>query len=68
MVLNASHLFNLLDARRAISVTERARFIGRVRALSQAVAEAYLERRSALGFPLCGGASSVNEATNGVRP
>jgi len=68
MVLKASHLFNLLDARRAISVTERARFIGRVRALSQAVAEAYLERRSALGFPLCGGTSSVNEATNGVRP
>ncbi len=55
-VLKASHFFNLLDARHAISVTERARFIGRVRALSQAVAEAYYARREALGFPLCGGA------------
>ncbi len=54
-VLKASHLFNLLDARHAISVTERARYIGRVRALSQAVAEAYYARREALGFPLCGG-------------
>ncbi len=53
-VLKASHLFNLLDARHAISVTERARYIGRVRALSQAVAEAYHARREALGFPLCG--------------
>jgi len=55
MVLKASHYFNLLDARHAISVTERARYIGRVRALSQAVAEAYFERREALSFPLCKG-------------
>ncbi len=55
MVLKASHCFNLLDARHAISVTERARYIGRVRALSQAVAAAYFERREALGFPLCNG-------------
>ncbi len=53
MVLKASHTFNLLDARHAISVTERARYIGRVRALSQAVAQAYYQRREALGFPMC---------------
>jgi glycyl-tRNA synthetase alpha chain len=53
MVMKASHAFNLLDARHAISVTERARFIGRVRALSRAVAEAYFQSREALGFPLC---------------
>ena len=56
-VLKASHTFNLLDARRAISVTERHRFILRVRNLSRLVAEAYLARREALGFPgLTGGA------------
>lgn len=54
MVLKASHTFNLLDARRAISVTERARFIGRVRGLAKAVAEAYYARREALGFPMLG--------------
>ena len=53
MVLKASHNFNLLDARHAISVTERARFIGRVRALSKAVAEVYYQKRESLGFPLC---------------
>jgi len=52
-VLKASHRFNLLDARHAISVTERARYIGRVRAMAQAVATAYYERREALGFPMC---------------
>ena len=51
-MVKASHTFNLLDARHAISVTERARFIGRVRALSRAVAEAYYERRESLGFPM----------------
>ena len=51
-VLKASHYFNLLDARRAISVTERQRYILRVRALSRLVAEAYYESRKALGFPL----------------
>lgn len=55
MMLKASHTFNLLDARHAISVTERARFIGRVRALSRAVAEAYYARREALGFPMLRG-------------
>jgi len=52
MVIKASHLFNLLDARHAVSVTERQRYILRVRQLSMAVAEAYYESREALGFPL----------------
>ncbi|MDH5216255.1 MAG: glycine--tRNA ligase subunit alpha [Gammaproteobacteria bacterium] len=52
MVLKASHTFNLLDARHAISVTERARFIGRVRTLARAVANAYYENREKLGFPM----------------
>ena len=50
-VCKASHSFNLLDARRAISVTERQRYILRVRKLSQAVAEAYFAQREKLGFP-----------------
>ncbi|NCF61474.1 MAG: glycine--tRNA ligase subunit alpha [Gammaproteobacteria bacterium] len=50
-VLKASHTFNLLDARRAISVTERQRFILRVRDLSRRVAESYYNSREALGFP-----------------
>jgi glycyl-tRNA synthetase alpha chain len=53
MVLKASHTFNLLDARHAISVTERQRYILRVRNLAKAVAEAYYARREALGFPMC---------------
>lgn len=52
MVVKASHVFNLLDARHAISVTERQRFILRVRQLSRGVAQAYYETREALGFPL----------------
>ena len=51
--LKASHTFNLLDARRAISVTERQRYILRVRALSKAAAVAWYQSREALGFPLC---------------
>ncbi|QYZ66072.1 MAG: glycyl-tRNA synthetase [Gammaproteobacteria bacterium (ex Lamellibrachia satsuma)] len=51
-VLKASHTFNLLDARHAISVTERQRYILRVRSLSRAVAQAYYESREALGFPM----------------
>jgi len=53
MVVKASHAFNLLDARHAISVTERQRFILRVRTLSRAVAQAYYDSREALGFPIC---------------
>jgi glycyl-tRNA synthetase alpha chain len=52
MVMKASHSFNLLDARKAISVTERQRFILRVRGLARAVAQAYFDSRRALGFPL----------------
>ena len=52
MVMKCSHTFNLLDARGAISVTERAAYIGRVRALSRLVAQAYLDSRQALGFPM----------------
>jgi len=55
-VLKASHTFNLLDARRAISVTERQRFILRVRTLARGVAQAYYTSREALGFPLLRGA------------
>ena len=51
-VMKASHAFNLLDARQAISVTERQRFILRVRSLSRGVAEAYYASRKALDFPL----------------
>ena len=51
----ASHTFNLLDARHAVSVTERQRFILRVRALSRGVAEEYRASREALGFPLMKG-------------
>ena len=52
MVLKCSHTFNLLDARGAISVTERAGYIGRVRALARLVANAYYESREQLGFPM----------------
>ncbi|MGV6806381.1 MAG: glycine--tRNA ligase subunit alpha [bacterium] len=52
MVMKASHAFNLLDARHAISVTERQRFILRVRTLARAVAQAYFDSRKALGFPM----------------
>ena len=51
-VLRGSHSFNMLDARHALSVTERQRYILRVRAMSRQVAEAWLARREALGFPL----------------
>jgi glycyl-tRNA synthetase alpha chain len=50
-VMKASHTFNLLDARRAISVTERQRYILRVRTLSRSVAEVYVAQREKLGFP-----------------
>jgi len=51
-VLKTSHTFNILDARKAISVTERQRFILRVRSLARAVAQAYFESREELGFPM----------------
>ena len=52
MILKAAHTFNLLDARGAVSVTERAGYIGRIRTLSRLVAQAYVEAREALGFPM----------------
>jgi len=58
MALKASHTFNLLDARSAISVTERQRYILRVRTLSRQVAEAYYARRKALGFPMLDGGAA----------
>jgi len=58
-VLKASHTFNLLDARHAISVTERQRFILRVRALARDVARIYYESREALGFPMLDNAAEV---------
>jgi glycyl-tRNA synthetase alpha chain len=54
-VLKCSHTFNLLDARGAISVSERTRFIGRVRALARMAAQAYLAERERLGFPMLKG-------------
>ena len=51
-VMKASHAFNLLDARHAISVTERQRYILRVRTMAKGVAEAYYQSREALGFPI----------------
>ncbi len=53
LAFKASHTFNLLDARRAISVTERQRYILRIRALTKTVAQTYYETREKLGFPLC---------------
>jgi glycyl-tRNA synthetase alpha chain len=51
-ILDASHTFNLLDARRAISVTERQAYILRVRGMARAVAQAYLASRESLDFPM----------------
>jgi glycyl-tRNA synthetase alpha chain len=51
-VLKCSHSFNLLDARGVISVTERVRYIGRIRNLARQVAKLYYAQREALGFPL----------------
>jgi glycyl-tRNA synthetase alpha chain len=62
-MLKASHTFNLLDARRAISVTERQRFILRVRTLARAVAQAYYASREALGFPMLKQAGSADGAS-----
>jgi glycyl-tRNA synthetase alpha chain len=56
LVLKCSHTFNLLDARGAISVTERAAYIGRIRTLARQVAQAYFASREALGFPMLGAA------------
>ena len=64
LVLKASHTFNLLDARHAISVTERQRYILRVRGLARAVAQAYFDSRKALGFPLAAEALRLEVLSN----
>ncbi|MFU8806173.1 MAG: glycine--tRNA ligase subunit alpha, partial [Bradymonadaceae bacterium] len=51
-IMKASHAFNVLDARGAISVTERQKYIGRIRGLSRGIASRYLAKREELGFPL----------------
>jgi glycyl-tRNA synthetase alpha chain len=60
--MKASHSFNLLDARGAISVTERAAYIGRVRNLSRLVAQAYYDSREKLGFPMLPKAAKADQA------
>ncbi len=60
-LIKAAHRFNVLDARGAIGVTERQRFIGRVRVLACLVAEAYLAQRKALGYPLLNGEGKAAE-------
>jgi glycyl-tRNA synthetase alpha chain len=62
-ILKCSHAFNLLDARGVISVTERARYITKVRNMSRQVATLYLEQREALGFPLLKEAKTVATAS-----
>ena len=66
-VMKCSHLFNLLDARGAISVTERAAYIGRVRALSRGVAQTYYDSRERLGFPMLAATPTEPAAAAGVR-
>lgn len=53
--LKCSHTFNLLDARKAVSVAERTRYIGRIRAIARQVAQHYVEQRAEMGFPLLHG-------------
>ena len=67
-MVKASHSFNLLDARHAVSVTERQRYILRVRTLARAVAESYRVSREALGFPLLNVASPNGELPNSHSP
>lgn len=63
-VMKASHAFNMLDARHAISVTERQRYILRVRTLARAVARAYFDSRKALGFPMASNALRTEMLAN----
>ena len=67
-MVKASHAFNLLDARHAVSVTERQRFILRVRTLARGVAEAYRDSREALGFPLLKNARPATRPDERERP
>jgi glycyl-tRNA synthetase alpha chain len=61
-IMKASHAFNLLDARSAISVTERQKYIGRIRNLSRGIASSYVAKREELGFPLGDASSSATAA------
>ena len=64
MVLKASHVFNLLDARGALSVTERQRYLLRVRAIARGAAQVWLARREQLGFPLLRRAAPAKAAAD----
>ena len=66
--MKSSHLFNVLDARGALSVAERTGYIGRVRGLARGCADAYVERRQRLGFPLLAGSGSVPVASSKGMP
>jgi len=66
--LKCSHAFNLLDARGAISVTERTSYIGRVRNLARVCAEGYLKSREEMGFPLLGKFSGGGEGPTKKLP
>lgn len=65
--LKCSHTFNLLDARGAISVTERTGYIGRIRNLARACAEAYLAQRRGMGFPLLDDREQIEDRSDGER-
>jgi glycyl-tRNA synthetase alpha chain len=67
-VVKAAHQFNVLDARGAIGVTERQRYIGRVRGLARAVAESYIAQREALGFPLLKGSQAAASPPDPKKP
>ncbi|MYF23806.1 MAG: glycine--tRNA ligase subunit alpha, partial [Nitrospira sp. SB0678_bin_10] len=66
--MKSSHLFNVLDARGALSVAERTGYIGRVRGLARGCADAYVERRQRLGFPLLAGAGAEPAVSAKGRP
>lgn len=66
-VLKAAHTFNLLDARGAISVTERAAYIGRIRNLAKNVAQSYLESRARLGFPMAANQNIAQEVIKNLN-
>lgn len=66
-ILKAAHTFNLLDARGAISVTERAAYIGRIRNLAKNVAQSYLESRARLGFPMAANQNIAQEVIKNLN-
>jgi len=68
MVMKSSHTFNLLDARGAISTTERAAYIGRVRNLARQVAQSYHDSRERLGFPMCRSTSAAKVRDGREQP